>query len=158
MPRATTLAGRLLFGVVIAMAPLSATTEGHAQRAPVRVAVGEIEAARPALADELSGALEDALREHDDVRLTTTRGAELVLRGSLVSVERRRVDRQLEVRCEISLIVADARGGAIRAMLRGRAGARGGDPRRLYENALRAAVRGALRRLATHGRSLARAR
>ena len=65
----------------------------------------------------------------------------------------------LEVRCEVSLVVADARGGAVRAMLRGRAGARGGtDAARLQGNALRAAVRGALRPLAQHGHALARGR
>ncbi len=67
------------------------------------------------------------------------------------------VEGSLEVRCEVSLVVTEARGGSIRAMLRGRGGARGsGDAARLSNDALRAAVRGALRPLATQGEQLAR--
>jgi hypothetical protein len=142
------------------MAVLCVPPATQAQRAPVRVALGEIGAAdgAPGAAAALGEALERELRGRDDVQLTGPRRAQLVLRGSVTRLDRRRVGPQLEVRCEVSVIVADARGGSIRAMLRGRAGARGADAARLSENAMRAAVRGALRPLATHGRSLARGR
>ena len=163
MPRATQLAGRTLLGVACAVTALCAPTDSFAQRRGrrqniVRVALGEMGASRPAMAAALTGAVEDELRQRDDVTLAPTGRAELVLRGSVVRMERHRVGQDLEVRCEVSVIVADARGGSIRAMLRGRAGARGRDARRLSDNALRAAVRGALRPLGAHGSSLARAR
>ncbi|HJL17389.1 MAG TPA: hypothetical protein RMH99_17100 [Sandaracinaceae bacterium LLY-WYZ-13_1] len=159
MPRAHGLAGRAL-GLAVATAVLCVPMATRAQRGPVRVALGELGASEggPRTARALEAAIERALRDREDVRLVGAGRAQLVLRGSVVRLERRRVGRALEVRCEVSVIVADARGGSIRAMLRGRAGARGSDPTRLRANALRAAVRGALRPLAAHGRALARAR
>ncbi len=54
----------------------------------------------------------------------------------------------MEVDCEVSLILADARGGSVRVMLSGRAGARGGaDGDGVERAAVGAAVRGALRPL-----------
>jgi hypothetical protein len=127
----------------------------HAQRAPVRVAVGELGAGEGS-ADALFGAIARTLEDNPEIRVTTTPRAELVVRGSVVRLERRRVGNELEVSCEVSLIVAEARGGSIRAMLRGRGGARGGrDAERLSDDALRAAVRGALRPLASQGHALA---
>jgi hypothetical protein len=121
----------------------------------VRVAVGELRS-EPRDASAFSRALSDALGSQRELELTSVRGADLVVRGSIVRWERRNVGGSLEVRCEVSLIVSDA-GGSIRAMLRGRGGARGGTDARLSEDALRAAVRGALRPLAEQGPALARA-
>ncbi|MEC7524922.1 MAG: hypothetical protein VYE22_33890 [Myxococcota bacterium] len=155
MHRATMLARRLSFGAVAAMAVLYASHPSSAQRdRAVRVAVGETGGAQR---QALAGAISEALDRAPDVRLAPAGRADLVVRGSIVRLERTRVAEGLEVRCEVSLVVADARGGAVRAMLRGRAGARGGtDVARLQGNALRAAVRGALRPLAQHGHALAR--
>jgi len=160
MLRASRLAARSI-GVALAMAVLCVAGPTAAERGPLRVAVGETGATTggPRMARALSAALARALDGRADVRLTGRRQAQLVVRGSVVRLERRHRARELEVRCEVSLIVADARGGSIRAMLRGRAGARGGgDAAHLSDSALRAAVRSALRPLAARGRALARAR
>ena len=156
MRRAKWLAGRPMW-VALAMTICCVPLASHAQRAPVRVAVGEVgDSGGAGTALALSSAIGQALEENPEVRLTTTPRAQLVVRGSVVRLERRQVDGELEVSCEVSLIIADARGGSIRAMLRGRAGARGGrDAERLSDNALRAAVRGALRPLGSQGHALA---
>lgn len=104
----------------------------------------------------LAAAMRAELERNPDLRMVAPRYAELVLRGTLVEHRQRVVRGEIEVHCVVSVIVADARGGSIRAMLRGRADARGGsDAARLSDNALRAAVRGALRRLATASAMLA---
>lgn len=122
----------------------------QAQRGAVRIAVGELDGNAA-----FEGALRDALAREPGVRITSTRRAQLVLRGSVQRIQRRRVGDELRVDCEVSLIVA-ARDGSIRAMLRGRAGARGSDEAQLTRGALRGAVRGALRPLRTSGPALAR--
>lgn len=118
--------------------------------APPAIAVGEMAASAGgvATASALGDAVESELSSRRDVRLAPdARRARFVLRGTVVQLERRQVSDGLEVRCEVSLIVAD-RGGSVRAMLSGRAGARGvDDPEQLAHAALEAAVRGALRPL-----------
>ncbi|UJR81549.1 hypothetical protein [Sandaracinus amylolyticus] len=120
--------------------------------APPTIAVGETAAREggPAIAGALGDALSEEIAARRDVRLTEdTRRARWVVRGSVVQLDEHAVADGLEVRCEVSLIVADARGGSVRAMLQGRAGARGvDDPERLARAALQAAVRGALRPIA----------
>ncbi|MFK7984469.1 MAG: hypothetical protein AB8I08_00430 [Sandaracinaceae bacterium] len=136
--------------------PLSAQRR-RARRAPVNVAIGELSGAR--VPEAFSRAVGEALEAHPEVRLTAPGGADLVVRGSIVSMRRSRIAGDTEIRCEVSMIVADARGGAIRAMLHGRGGARGdGAIDRLSQDALRAAVRGALRPLGQQSRTLARGR
>lgn len=121
--------------------------------APPAIAVGEMAATAggPRAATALESAIETELASRHDLRLAPdARRARYVVRGSVVQLERRQVSDGLEVRCEVSLIVADARGGSVRAMLSGRAGARGvDDADRLARAALEAAVRGALRPLGT---------
>lgn len=142
-------------GVICALSAVHVGASAQRRR-PVRVALGELGGDR---AEAFDAALREALSRTPEVRLTEPRRAQLVLRGSVQHLERRIVDGQVEVRCEVSVIVADARGGAIRAMLQGRAGARGdGETAALSRDALRAAVRGALRPLGTTGHALARAR
>ncbi len=164
MPRASRLAARPLLAVALAMVALCVPRAIEAQRGrrraqTVRIAIGEVAASRggPGAAAAFSQALEEALEAQPQVDLAPARRAQLVVRGSVVRWDRHAVHDGVEVRCEVSLIVAD-RGGSIRAMLRGRGGARGGgDPARLSTNALRAAVRGALRPLSTQGAVLASA-
>ena len=138
------------FALVLSSVLFAAHAAGDA---PPSIAVGET--AATAGGPEMAGALEDALSteiaSRRDVRLTEdARRARWVVRGSVVQLEEHEVADGLEVRCEVSLIVADARGGSVRAMLQGRAGARGvDDPERLARAALQAAVRGALRPIAT---------
>jgi hypothetical protein len=163
MAGASKLAARPLVAVALAMAALcvaGATTE--AQRGgSLRVAIGEVGASDgdPGTVRAFSQVLSETLAAQPLVDVTPAQRAQIVLRGSVVRWDRRPVEDGLEVRCEVSLVVADARGGSIRAMLTGRGGARGaGDPARLSADALRAAVRGALRPLASQGTALARAR
>jgi hypothetical protein len=162
MARAGKLAARPAVAVALAVAALCVAVVTEAQRSPsLRVAIGEVATndGDPGTVQAFSQALSEALAAQPAVALTPTRRAQVVLRGSVVRWDRRNVEGGLEVRCEVSLVVADARGGSIRAMLSGRGGARGaGDPARLSANALRAAVRGALRPLATRGPALARRR
>jgi len=95
----------------------------------------------------LHRALVEELSALGGVRLSGPVGARYVLRGSVTRLERRQVERDLEVRCEVSLVLSDARGN-VRAMLSGRAGARGGgDAQHVERVAMQAAVRGALRPL-----------
>lgn len=158
MPRAMKLAARattLGAGLAMALTCIAAWPTRADSGPPVRVALGELEGAAAGDA-AFSDALRGALRGTPDVRITDRGHAQLVLRGSVVALERREVEGSLEIRCEVSVIVADARGGSIRAMLRGRAGARGADEDTLSRDALRAAARSALRPLASSGRALAR--
>lgn len=157
MARARQLAVRSVV-IALAMAAWCVPCATDAQRASLRVAVGEIGAndGGPAAARALSRALVEALEQQPAIDVASPGRAELVVRGSVSRLEQRAVSGGLEVSCEVSLIVAD-RGGSIRAMLRGRGGARGGaDADRLSSDAMRAAVRGALRPLATQGPALAR--
>jgi hypothetical protein len=162
MARATRLAARFVPTIALAAAVSCVPSVASARGRPLlRIAIGEVAAVEggAAAARALSRALAEAIEAQPDADLAPMRRAELVLRGSVVRIERSAVAGGLEVRCEVSVIVADARGGAIRAMLRGRGGARGdGDPARLSDDALRAAVRGALRPLSSGHARLALAR
>jgi len=119
-----------------------------AQGRRTSIAIGETTAP-----SALNGALRDALRDElggvSSVRVTSTRRARYVLRGSITHIDERRESDRME--CEVSLILADRRGGNIRLILEGRAAARlpQGEEAitRLRPEVLRAAVRGALRPL-----------
>lgn len=142
---------RARLGALVLAVSLSVFCAAHAAGdAPPAIAVGEMAATAggPRTADALESAIETELSGRRDVRLATDeRRARYVLRGSVVQLERREVSDGIEIRVAVSLIVAD-RGGSVRAMLSGRAGARGvDDPDRLADAALAAAVRGALRPL-----------
>lgn len=159
MPRVDVLAASTACAVALAMT-LWCAPNATAQPGATRIAVGAVAANEggTTAARALSRALAEALEAQPHVDVTPRRRAELVLRGSVLRLERTRVGSGLEVRCEVSVVVTDG-GGSIRAMLRGRGGARGGgDPARLSSDALRAAVRGALRPLSTHRRRFAMAR
>jgi len=149
MPGAKRLAAWLLWAALAAgqtCAPATAFATPDAS-----VAVGSTGSRTGDASD--AAALRTALRRELDalgsVRVAASeRRAQYVLRGSVTRLDARDVGRETEVRCEVSLIVAEARGGSIRLLLSGRAGARGaGDARRLEAEALGAAVRGALRPL-----------
>lgn len=123
---------------------------------PASVAVGETASRTDhprEHAQRLQAALTRELGVIDGVRLApTVRRAEWVVRGSVTRLDRETVAGERHVRCEVSLVVAEARGGSVRMMLQGRAGARGPEPTAHLERiALDAAVRGALRPL---GRTL----
>lgn len=113
------------------------------------VAVGETAALAEAavLAPELRAALADELAHRPEMRLAPMRSASLVVRGSITRLERVRSGDHGQVRCEVSLIIAERRGGSVRAMVRGRASAQGTLGIALDRAVIRAAVRGALRPL-----------
>jgi hypothetical protein len=119
------------------------------------VAVGETAALAEAaaLGPELRVALAEELSQNPDLRLAPLQAASVVVRGSITRLERTSSGSHGQVRCEVSLIVADRRGGSVRAMVSGRASAQGTLGRALDRAVIRAAVRGALRPL---GRTLGR--
>lgn len=153
MKRATKLAA-WLGAAMLAMAPLYASPSAAQRLTVTSVAVGEVGLAEGSSAE--SRALREALMLELDqlsgVHLTAARRARYVVRGSVVRLDTEPSEEGHRVRCEVSLIVAERRGGTVRMMLTGRAAAEG--PRgteQLRETALAAAVRGALRPL---GRTL----
>jgi hypothetical protein len=106
------------------------------------VAIGDIRS--PALRRALEGEIDSV----GGLRLSSQERARFVVEGSLTRLERRNIEHGMEVDCEVSLLLADARGGTVRLMLSGRAGARGGmDGDAVERAAVEAAVRGALRPL-----------
>lgn len=115
------------------------------------VAVGETAAqtSSPGDADALHDALVREIGRLPSLRLAETSRARYVLRGSITRLDRAATGAEVQVRCEVSLIVSEARGGSIRMMLSGRAGARGADAASLERAALEAAVHGALRPLSS---------
>lgn len=130
---------------------LVVSVEVLAQAGPSRLAVaigdtGALVGGAPA-AEALSEALEAALEDRADLRVADARHARFVVTASVTELTERDSGAEREVRCAVSVVVAD-RGGSVRAMLAGRAGARGEDDTDvLAERALFAAVRGALRPL-----------
>ena len=101
----------------------------------------------PALEGPLRVALEQALDALPTVDRTGPARAQVVVEGSLVRLER----TPQGVRAEVSLLVSERRGGAVRMLLSGRAEARGGsDP---GTASITAAVRSAMRPLADPARA-----
>ncbi len=153
MAKGTRLAAWLSSAMLAAAVTCGFGAHAGAQATPIlSVAVGETAATSlghsPALARALRSALESELSTLGGVRLASPRHARWVLRGTVTRFDHHRVGRDLEVRCVVSLIVAERRGGAVRMFLSGRAGARGGAaPASLEDAALHAAVRGAIRPL-----------
>lgn len=146
MTRARTLATAAVAWVVAC--GVAAAANGASAHRRVRVSL----VSDPAIA----GAMREAVAGTPELDLVPAGRAELELRGTVAELTRAQLHDGVEVRARVTVVVADARGGAVRAMLTGRAGARGGaDVDRLSESALRAAVRGALRSLSEHGRTLA---
>lgn len=103
----------------------------------------------PNAAAALDGALHEALNAHPGLRIEGRPDrARFRITGSIVEWDTREVVDGHEFRCAVSIVVADAR-GSVRAMLSGRAAARGeGDLGSLSSRALLAATRSALRPLA----------
>ena len=131
------------------MAP--AFAEDYADEAAPTVAVGPTGSAvrDRAAGRTLRDALSRELLELGGVRVASRDRARWVVHGSVTRLERHDVPGGVEVQCEVSLVLADRSSGNVRAMLNGRAGARGGNIDRLERAAVQAAVRGALRPLPT---------
>ncbi len=103
----------------------------------------------PPAALALDGALHEALNARSGFRIEGRADhARYVITGSIVEWSTRDVVDGHEFRCGVSIVVADSHGN-VRAMLSGRAAARGeGDVGSLSSRALLAATRSALRPLA----------
>ena len=110
---------------------------------------GAVVGGAPAAA-ALDDALHAALEAQPGVRVEgRVDHARYVLTGSIIEWQSRDLGDEHEVRCAVSIVVSDA-SGAVRAMLSGRAGARGeGNLDILRDRALFAATRSALRPLGT---------
>jgi len=135
--------------LIILVASLGAASDSQGQRraAIPGVAIGDL-VAQDAGSAGLRDALSTELSRLGNVRVTRARRARYLVGGSVTRFEHRRVAERVEVHCEVSLVVAERRGGSIRMMLSGRATAAGaGATNDLERSALRAAVRGALRPL-----------
>lgn len=113
------------------------------------IAIGETAAPGALVESQLREALSVELDAVRGVRVAPTPRAQYVLRGSVTRLEVRGEAERRQLECEVSLVVADRRGGAVRMMLSGRAVARGPEVERLGPQVVRAAVRGALRPLGT---------
>lgn len=106
----------------------------------------------------LNDSMHDNLSQQRGVQLVSREQADFVIWGAVTHLSNRVQQGEREVDCNVSVIVAEARGGSIRFTLAGRAVARG-DVRSnaLTNEAMTAAVRGALTPLsrglsAVHGR------
>ena len=115
---------------------------------PIAVGSTGSAVAPPGMEGVLRSALSEEIASLGGVRLEEPAHARFVVQGAVTRLERRDARPGVEVQCEVSLVVSDARGGAVRVMLSGRAGARGTEAGDAVERAaLQAAVRGALRPL-----------
>src|SRR5262245_6778304 len=104
----------------IAIASICVPTSS-AQQPTLRIAVGDTgSAVGPRSAQALSDTLTREIAAREDVVLTAPGRADYVVGGAVVRYERTSQNGQLEIHCEVSLVVTDARGGSIRAMLHGR--------------------------------------
>ncbi|GAB4207287.1 MAG: hypothetical protein OHK0013_24760 [Sandaracinaceae bacterium] len=142
------LAGALALGVTLVTGPTLGAQARPRGRAAVAVGDTGARTGPPSAREELDVALRTALASHPSVTLSADRDhARFVVTGSVVELsERDLAPDEREVRCRVSIVVADARGGSVRAMLEGRAGVRGGGRGdALRQSALRGAVASALR-------------
>ncbi len=143
-------APRGLLLALVLCSVLSSPPIAAGQRGAVAVSVGDTGASvgGSPVADALEIALHDAIAARPELRDEShPRRARYVVTGSVTELQSRPTRGGHEVRIAVSIVVAD-RGGSVRAMLAGRAGASGGDdPHRLTESALRAAVASAMRPL-----------
>ena len=150
MPRARQLATWLITATVAVLqtcAPALPVLADGPRTSMVSVGETGAQTASPEDAGALREALVREIGRLPNIQLAATNHARYVVRGAVTRLDRRALGDDVEVRCEVSLVVADARGGSIRMMLSGRAGARGDDGDALEHAALEAAVRGALRPL-----------
>lgn len=141
MPVAPNLLGSL------GATPASAQARPRAAR-PTPIALGSFSSIEAQGSELLESALLQALSVHPDLRLAQSPArARYVVTGSVVELSDRALGGgEHEVRACVSIVVSDARGGAIRAMLEGRAGVRGGSGAdAMRRTAIRGAAESALR-------------
>lgn len=136
---------RALITLMGVLGALGLHASSAAATSTLRVAIGTLSTEATgdaALEGPLRLALEQALDALPTVDRTAPNRAQVVVQGSLVRLER----TPRGVRAEVSLLVSERRGGAVRMLLTGRAEARGGsDP---VPASITAAVRSAMRPLA----------
>jgi hypothetical protein len=145
-----------LVGLFAGTASLDAQSRPHARQvasAHTAIAIGDFAPIQGQAGsdNELEQAIRWALSTHPSVTLSPDRTrARFIVTGSVVELSHHLVAQgEREVRCRVSIVVADARGGSVRAMLEGRAGVRGGGTEEaMRRSAVRGAVASALRSIA----------
>lgn len=151
--------GLLLVGVatLVGCLVLPVGVKGHARGAPLTVAVAELSGTSRATEEALRTAVTTNLASVRGYRIGPLRDADLVLRGGVKTHRYGQGDGR-GVRCEVSIVLADRRGGRIKMILSGKARAQGGFDDVLASAAVRAAVKGAFAPLLARPRSLVRGR
>lgn len=152
---------RVLVVSCVLVGLFSATTSLDAQRRPhavahapqTAIAIGDFApiAGQRGSEGELEHAIRTALASHPAVTVSPDmQHARFVVTGSVVELSQRVLTGdEREVRCRVSVVVADARGGSVRAMLEGRAAVRGGGTEdAMRRSAVHGAVASALRSIA----------
>lgn len=145
-----------LVGLFSGAASLDAQSRPRARpvaNAHTAIAIGDFAslAGHAGTDNELELAIRSALASHPQVTVSPDAShARFIVTGSLVEMSHRVLTQgESEVRCRVSIVVADARGGSVRAMLEGRAGVRGGGTEAaMRRSAMRGAVASALRSIA----------
>lgn len=129
----------LAFGVIAVIAAQATA------RPNIRVALTASGSTDARSSVALVSSLRDQLTQHRSLEVVAPDEAEFVLMGALHQLSDRITHGEREIDCKVSVTVVEARSGAIRLMLSGRAVARG-DSRSLAlrDAALGAAMHGAL--------------
>ncbi|MFN7697814.1 MAG: hypothetical protein ACK6CU_03115 [Deltaproteobacteria bacterium] len=146
----------LTLGLFVGAAALDAQSRPRARavaNAQTAIALGEFASVggQAGSDNELELAIRSALTTLPSVTVSPDRArARFVVTGSVVELTHHVLAQgEREVRCRVSIVVSDARGGAVRAMLEGRAGVRGGGTEQsMRRSAMRGAVASALRTIA----------
>jgi len=143
----STLGSALVIACITACGAMLVADHAIAQGTPrTRVAIADLGVSKGR--EAATGALRTAIAHElaTSVSVTDVNRARWIVHGAITRLESSRRGADTEAHCEVSLIVADARGGAMRATLVGRAHARGRSSARVLERqAMQGAVRGALR-------------
>lgn len=137
----------LMSGALLVVAGYAVASIAEGQTA-MPIAVGAIGGHAGATSGSVRLELESALEAAGGFHVVPDAQADYVIRGAVVRLDDRELPGGREVQCEVSLIVSDAHGGRVHALLTGRAGARGdGAIERVRAAAVRAALRSAIRPL-----------
>jgi hypothetical protein len=139
----------MMLGLLVGLAAAIPPGQAAAKRARVpTVAVADIAAhdGNGFAAEALRLVIDEALREVGGIRVTTQQRATYIVRGSITELKQSHEGGDRRIDCQVSIVVSDAQGGAMRLLLAGRGAARGKmkvGP--LARQALTAAVRSALK-------------
>lgn len=140
-------AGLLALTIVCSLVP-NAASAGRGRS----VRIGIEESRGPSHASATESLFREALRDQvghlAGVEATPPGRADVLVQGSITSIQRSMSGQEARVRCEVSVIVTERKTGSMKMILTGRAEARGPARQELVRDAVEAAVRSALRPLA----------